>query len=438
MTAPTLPGIATDRATAELLDAHDALAPFKDRFVIADPQMCYLDGNSLGRTPKGTITAINSFLTDEWATQLVDGWAHWIDEAQVAGDAVAAAALGTGPGQTLVCDTTSTNLFQLLGAAIAARPGRRTIVVDSSNFPTDRYIVQGLAEQHGLTVVTLNNDGQGGPGAVDVANDCERISVEAIEPYLTDDVAVLTLQSIHYRSGSRPDIKAITDLARSRGILVVWDCAHAVGSINLDFDANGVDLAVGCTYKYGNSGPGAPAWLFVRKELQTELRVPIQGWFAQGNQFAMGPFFEPADTIRRFQIASPSIIGLRSVKVAFDMIAEAGIDAIEAKAAMGTELMIHLFDAWLAPLGFSLGTPRDNTWRGGHITLHHPDAKKIAAAMRTISNVVPDFRMPDGIRVAMSPLPTSYTEVWDGFARLRDLVQSGAYLAINDNGSRVT
>ncbi len=438
MTAPLLPGIATDRSTAELLDQADTLAHFKGRFVIADPDMCYLDGNSLGRTPQDTITAINSFLTDEWSSQLVDGWSHWIDEAQVTGDALAAASLGTGPGQTLVCDTTSTNLFQLLGAVIAANPTRKTIVVDASNFPTDRYIVQGLARQHGLTVVTLDNDGTGGPGAVTVEHDTERISVDAIEPYLTEDVAVLTLQAIHYRSGSRPDIKAITELARSRGILVVWDCAHAVGSINLDFDANGVDLAVGCTYKYGNSGPGSPAWLFVRKELQNSLQVPIQGWFAQGNQFAMGPDFEPADTIRRFQIASPSIIGLRSVKVAFDMIAEAGIDAIEAKAALGTELMIQLFDAWLAPLGFRLGTPRDATWRGGHITLHHADAHKIAAAMRTISNVVPDFRMPDGIRLAMSPLPTSYCEVWDGFARLRDLVQSGAYLTITDNGSRVT
>lgn len=438
MTHSVLPGEATLRATAEKLDASDPLAHFRDRFVIADPDVCYLDGNSLGRTPKETITAVDSFMTDEWGREVVDGWSHWVDEASRVGDVLAAAALGTGAGQTLVCDTTSVNLYQLLGAALNANPERKTIVVDASNFPTDRYIVQGLARERGLTIVTLNNDGSGGPGAVTVAHDNERITVEAIEPFLTEDVAVLTLQAIHYRSGSRPDIKGITDLARSRGIYVVWDCAHAVGSIDLDFDGNGVDLAVGCTYKYGNSGPGAPAWLFVRKELQSVLQPPIQGWFAQEDQFAMGPFFEPTDTIRRFQIASPSIMGLRSVRTAFAMIAEAGIDAIERKAAIGTELMIRLFDEWLEPLGFRLGTPRAADQRGGHITIHHEDARQIALAMRKISKVVPDFRMPDGIRIAIAPLPTSYREVWDGFDRLRELVASGAYNDVQDEGNRVT
>lgn len=438
MTVSVLPGEATLRATAEKLDASDSLAHFKERFVVTDPDVCYLDGNSLGRLPKSTVTAIDEFLVDEWGPEVVDGWAHWVDEAGRVGDILAAASLGTGPGQTLVCDTTSVNLYQLLGAALTANSDRKTIVVDASNFPTDRYIVQGLAAERGLTVVTLNNDGTGGPGAVEVGSHNERMTPEDLDPYLTEDVAVLTLQAIHYRSGSRPDIKGITDLARSRGIYVVWDCAHAVGSIDLDFDANGVDLAVGCTYKYGNSGPGAPAWLFVRKELQSVLRPPIQGWFAQEDQFAMGPVFEPTDTIRRFQIASPSIMGLRAVKNAFEMIAEAGIAAIEQKAAVGTELMIRLFDEWLEPLGFRLGTPRAADQRGGHITIHHEDARQIALAMRRISKVVPDFRMPDGIRIAIAPLPTSYAEVWDGFERLRDLVSSGAYKNVQDEGNRVT
>jgi len=438
MSEPVLPGDATLRTTAEKLDASDGLAHFRERFVISDPDVCYLDGNSLGRMPLETVSAINSFLTDEWATEVVDGWSHWIDESGRVGDVLSSAALGTSAGQTLVGDTTSVNLYQLLGAVIAARPERRTIIVDASNFPTDRYIVQGLADAHGLTIVTLNNDGTGGPGSTPIHSRNELITPEDLEPHLTDDVAVLTMQAIHYRSGSRADIKGITALARSRGILVVWDCAHAIGSIDLDFDGNGVDLAVGCTYKYGNSGPGAPAWLFVRHELQSQLRPPIQGWFAQENQFAMGPFFEPTDTIRRFQIASPSILGLRSVQTAFAMIAEAGIGAIEAKASTGTELMIQLFDAWLDPLGFRLGTPRVAKERGGHITIHHKDAKQIALAMRTISKVVPDFRMPDGIRIAISPLPTTFVEVWDGFERLRDLVASGAYMDVLDEGNPVT
>jgi kynureninase len=438
MTEPVLPGDATLRATAEALDAADTLAHYRDQFYIDDEDVCYLDGNSLGRLPFGTVSAVGEFMNDEWGAEVVDGWSHWVDEAGSVGDILAATALGTGPGQTLVCDTTSVNLYQLVGAAIRANSERKTIIVDAANFPTDRYIVQGLAEAHGMTIVTLDNDGTGGPGAVPIDARDERLTAEALEPFLTEDVAVITLQAVQYRSGARSEIKAINDLARSRGIFVVWDCAHAIGSIELDFDAYGVDLAVGCTYKYGNSGPGAPAWLFVRKELQSVLQPPIQGWFAQADQFAMGPLFEPTDTIRRFQIASPSIMGLRSVKIAFEMIGEAGISAIARKAERGTELMIRLVDEWLVPLGFRLGTPREALKRGGHITIHHPDAKQIALAMRKVSKVVPDFRMPDGIRMAMAPLPTSFVEVWDGLARTRDLVASGDYRSVTDEGNRVT
>lgn len=438
MSQVLLPGSATQRSTAEALDAADPLASFKSEFFISDPNLCYLDGNSLGRLPLKSISNINHFLTEEWGKELVDGWSHWIDQAQPAGDLLAKSALGTGPGQTLVCDTTSVNFYQLCVAAIKARPGRRTIIIDSSNFPTDRYILSGIADQFGLNLVTLNNDGQGGPGAVNIDAENELITPVELEKHLSEDVALVTLQAIHYRSGARPDIAGITSLVRKYGGLVVWDCSHAIGSIQLDFDKNGVDLAIGCTYKYGNSGPGSPGWLFVRKELQTQLQVPIQGWFAQEKQFEMGPFFEPADTIRRFQIASPSIIGIRGVEVAFEMIQRAGIENIEQKAATGTQLMIELFDSWLAPLGFALGTPRNWQQRGGHIIVIHPDAKQIALALRKISNVIPDYREPNAIRLAISPLPTSYTEVWDGFERLKKLVESGDYKKISIDGNRVT
>jgi kynureninase len=206
----------------------------------------------------------------------------------------------------------------------------------------------------------------------------------------------------------------------------------------MNFDENGVDLAVGCTYKYGNSGPGAPAWLYVAKRLQNELRVPIQGWFAQRDQFAMGAIFEKDESIRGFQIASPSLIGLRCIKTAFEMIEEAGIAAIEMKAARGTQMMIELFDLWLKPLGFELNTPRDSKQRGGHISLVHPDAERIAVALREFADVIPDYRVPNSIRVAISPLATSYVEVYDGFERLRDLVSSGQYHKVKTGGSRVT
>jgi len=420
----------TDRAYALELDKNDPLAHFKSQFVVTDPQMCYLDGNSLGRLPKETISAVNNLMT-EWGSEVVTGWGHWVDEAQPTGDLLGQAALGAAPGQILVCDTTSVNFYQLCLAAVHARPGRKTIITDAANFPTDRYILDGIAKQFGLNLVLIQNEDSA------VATH-ERITTQVLAPYLNDDVALVTLQVIQYRSGARTDIKSITDQVRAIGGLVVWDASHAVGAIELNLDANGVDLCVGCTYKYGNSGPGSPAWLYVSKKIQKELQVPIQGWFAQDAQFEMGPVFERAQNIRGFQIASPSLIGIRCVQTAFSMIKEAGIDAIAHKAAVGTQLMIDLYDAWLAPLGFALNTSRDAKERGGHISLVHPDAAQICVAMREISNVIPDYRTPNSIRLAISPLPTSFVEVWDGFERTRDLVASGQYRTIKEGGSRVT
>jgi len=420
----------TDRAYALELDKNDPLAHFKSQFVVTDPEMCYLDGNSLGRIPKATITAINDFMV-EWGAEVVTGWGHWVDEAQPTGDLLGQAALGAGPGQILVCDTTSVNFYQLCLAAVHARPGRKTIITDAANFPTDRYILDGIAKQFGLKLVLIENEDPA------VATH-ERITTQVLAPYLNDDVALVTLQVIQYRSGARTDIKSITDQVRAIGGLVVWDASHAVGAIELNLDANGVDLCVGCTYKYGNSGPGSPAWLYVSKKIQKELQVPIQGWFAQDAQFEMGPVFERAQNIRGFQIASPSLMGIRCVQTAFSMIKEAGIDAIAHKAAVGTQMMIDLYDAWLAPLGIELNTSRDPKERGGHISLVHPDAAQICVALRQISNVIPDYRTPNSIRLAISPLPTSFVEVWDGFARMRDLVASGQYKTIKEGGSRVT
>jgi kynureninase len=420
----------TDREYALELDKNDPLAHFKSQFVVTDPEMCYLDGNSLGRLPKETISAVNNLLT-EWGAEVVTGWGHWVDEAQPTGDLLGQAALGAGPGQILVCDTTSVNFYQLCLAAVHARPGRKTIITDAANFPTDRYILDGIAKQFGLKLVLIQNEDPA------VATH-ERITTQILAPFLNDDVALVTLQVIQYRSGARTDMKSITDQVRAIGGLVVWDASHAVGAIELNLDANGVDLCVGCTYKYGNSGPGSPAWFYVSKRIQKELQVPIQGWFAQEAQFEMGPVFERAQNIRGFQIASPSLMGIRCVKSSFSMIKEAGIDAIAQKAAVGTQMMIDLYDAWLAPLGFVLNTSRDPKERGGHISLVHPDAAQICVAMREISNVIPDYRTPNSIRLAISPLPTSFVEVWDGFARTRELVASGQYKTIKEGGSRVT
>jgi len=419
-------------------DREDVLADFPGEFFRADEDLCYLDGNSLGRLPLATKDVLESFLTEQWGTQLVDGWSHWIDESERAGDQLARAVLGAGPGQALVTDTTSVNLYQLLMAAVEAQPSRRTIIIDSANFPTDRYIVQGIAHARGLNLVTLDVDHTGGPGAISFGTDQERFDVASLETVLSQDVAVLTLQAVNYRSGTRQPVREITELARKYGIPVVWDCSHAAGSVVLDFDANGVDLAVGCTYKYLNAGPGSPGWLFVRKDWQEKLQVPIQGWFAQADQFAMGPVFDPVQGIRRFQIASPPIMGIRAVQSSLDMIERAGMAAIEYKAQQGTEMMVELFDAWLAPLGFELQTPREPGHRGGHIAVTHPEAKQISLATRQLGNVIPDYREPSMIRLAMSPLATTYQEVWDGMDRMRELVESGRYRDAVPEASRVT
>ena len=421
----------TDRAYALELDKNDPLAHYRSKFVITDPNLCYLDGNSLGRLPHATVKAVSDFLSQEWGNEVVTGWSHWIDEAQVAGDLLGRAALGAAAGQVLVCDTTSVNFYQLCLAAINARPGRKTIITDAANFPTDRYILDGIAKQLGLNLVIIDNEDPA------IAEN-ELITAELLEKYMSEDVALVTFEVIQYRSGARTHIQSVTDLARSYGAFVVWDASHATGAIEMNFDACGVDLAVGCTYKYGNSGPGAPAWLYVSKRVQKELQVPIQGWFGNEDQFGMGPDFVKAEGIRGFQIASPSIIGIRGVQIAFEMIEEAGIDVIASKAAIGTQMMIDLYDEWLAPLGYTLLTSRNPKERGGHISIGHPDAAKICVALRKFANVIPDYRTPNAIRLAIAPLPTSYVEVWDGFQRIRDLTETRQYEKVEGSDSRVT
>ena len=278
------------RENALVLDAEDSLTHFRERFVIQDPNVCYLDGNSLGRLPKKTVETINDFLLNGWGTKVVDGWADWIDKAQTTGDLIGRAALGAAAGQVLAMDTTSVNFYRIIRAALSARPDRKTIITDEANFPTDRYILQGIAEELSLNLVVIPNDLTEHKVGEKFSN--ELVTAEILEPYLNEDVAVVTLSVVAYRSGALHDVKGLTDLVRSYGALMVWDASHAVGAVDLQFDRDSVDLAVGCTYKYGNSGPGAPAWLYIRKEMQTEILMPIQGWFAQRNQFLLGSKFD--------------------------------------------------------------------------------------------------------------------------------------------------
>jgi kynureninase len=400
--------IVLDPAHAASLDAADPLAAFGDRFVVDDPGLIYLDGNSLGRLPRVTAERLERLAREEWGGELVRGWDHWLTLPTRVGDALAGPILGARPGEVVVSDSTTVNLYKLALAALEARPGRRAIVTDRDNFPTDRYVLEGLAAARGLEIRWLAANPVDGPGVADVAG------------VLDADVALVTLSHVNYRSAAIADMAAITRLARDAGALTLWDVSHSAGSVPVELEAAGADLAVGCTYKYLNAGPGAPAFLYVRSALQGEVRNPIQGWFGQRDQFAMGQGYDPAPGIASWLTGTPTILALAAVEVGAALVAEAGIDAIRAKGVALTEYAIALHDAWLAPLGFSLGSPRDPARRGAHVAVRHPDARHLSTAL-IAGGVVPDFREPDSIRLGLSPLTTSFSHVRTGIDRLREL-----------------
>jgi kynureninase len=396
--------------TPEALDAADPLAPLRDRFVPTEQGLIYLDGNSLGRPTAASVERVNA-LAEAWSKRLIRGWDDgWLEMPLKVGDVLATGVLGARAGEVALTDSTTVNLYRVASAALDARPGRRTIVIERSEFPTDRYIVEGLARERSLEIRWLDGD------------PVEGLTTDEIASTFDADTALLILSGVNYRSAAIVDIKPVTDAARDAGTFVLWDLSHAGGSVPVDLQANGVDLAVGCTYKYLNGGPGSPAFLYVRRELQDELRPPIQGWFAQREQFDMGPTFQRQPGIAGWLVGTPGVIALTSAQAGIEVVAEAGMDAIRAKGIKLTEYAIALTDAWLAPLRCSIGSPRDSSRRGAHISIRHPDAKGLVKAL-IAQDVIPDFRAPDSIRIGLSPLTTSFEDVHQGLATLRDLLQ---------------
>jgi kynureninase len=398
------------RADAEAADAADPLAPFRDRFVHADDRI-YLDGNSLGRLPLATRDRLQA-LAAEWGEQLVSGWPRWIDAPLTAGDAIAAV-VGARPGEVLACDSTTVNLYKLAGAVIAARDPR-ALVVDRDEFPTDRHVMEGVASRHGLALAKVAGDPRFEPGAL------------------------VVLSHVNYRTGALRDLAGLQAQADAAGATVIWDLSHSAGAVPVELHAAGARLAVGCTYKYLNAGPGAPGYLYVREDLQDGLRSPIQGWFGQADQFAMERDYEPHAGIRRFLAGTPPILGLAAVEEGAKITAEAGVAALHAKAVALTERLIALHDTWLAPLGFELGTPRDPALRGSHVALRHPEAWQITRALIERASVIPDFRGPDSVRLGVAPLYTRHVDVHDAVRRLRDLVALGAHREFDPTPGRVT
>jgi kynureninase len=393
------------------LDAADPLASFRDRFAIPDPGLIYLDGNSLGRPPLAALERLAHVAGQEWAGELIRGWDHWLDAPGRVGDLLGTELLGAGPDEVAICDSTTVDFYRLASAALGARPGRRFIVTDRANFPTDRYVLEGLARDRQRVIAWLDPDPIEGPTTAEI---------ETVLEQHPDDVALVTLSHVNYRSAAIADLPGITALAHAGGALVLWDLSHSAGAIPVELAAANVDLAVGCTYKYLNGGPGAPAYLYIREDLQAELRNPIQGWFGQADQFEMGQGFRPQPGIGGWLTGTPGILGLAAAEEGIRLSAEAGIDRIRAKGVALTEYAIALHDARLAPLGFEFGSPRDPDRRGAHVSIRRADARELTRRM-IAAGIVPDFRAPDSIRLGFSPLTTTFGEIDRATRRIAEL-----------------
>jgi kynureninase len=388
------------RDAAAELDASDPLRAFRDRFVI-DPDVVYLDGNSLGCLPRSTVARLER-LVAQWGERGVRAWDEgWLELPLEVGDRLGEAVLGAAPGQTVIGDSTTVCFYKLVSAALDARPGRTQIVTDVGNFPTDRYVLEGLARARGIEIVWLDGE----PHPDDVA------------ARLGPDTALVTFSHVSYRSAHIADMAQINKMADDAGALMLWDLSHSAGSVHLSLDGDHAPLAVGCTYKYLNGGPGAPAYMYVSRELQSELRQPIWGWLGRRDPFEMAPGYEVAEGMRGFLSGTPPILALSAVDEGVRLVAEAGIDAIQAKGVALAELAIALADARLAERGVSMASPRDPANRGAHVALAHPQARELCARLID-AGVIPDFRRPDVIRFGLSPLTTRFVDVWDGIDAL--------------------
>ncbi len=420
----------TSRDYAEQLDQADPLAGFRERFVRADESLIYLDGNSLGPLPLATKRAIAEMVGDEWGAGLVRSWRHWVELPRAVGDLIGEHLIGAAPGQVLVSDSTTVNLYKLASAALDARRPRKVIVTDDDNFPTDRYVLQGIAAQRQceLRMIQTHMDEGLTPGGS---------KPDALMAALDEDVALVCLSHVAYRSGALADMAEITRLVHDAGALMLWDLCHSAGAVPVELDACAADLAIGCTYKYLNAGPGAPAFLYVRRDLLGELTQPVWGWFGQSDQFAMGPAYNPVPGIERFATGTPQIAGTVAVREGVRLLAEAGIERLRAKGIALTSYLIQLADSWLAPHGFELASPRADARRGDHVTLRHPHAWQLSQAL-IAANVIGDYRTPDRLRLGPVPIATRFADVWDGLDRLRHVAADRSYLDLPAEPSRVT
>lgn len=404
------------RAEAQRLDATDPLAPHRDAFVGSESPLVYFDGNSLGRPPRATADRLARFVTDEWGGRLIRGWDEaWMELPFVIGDRIGALTLGAASGQTVIGDSTTVLLYKMLRAALDAQtardPERVEIVVGRDDFPTDRYLVEGIAAERGARVVWIDVDTTRG------------VDADLLRAAVGPRTAVVLLSHVSYRSGFLADGAELTAIARRAGALVLWDLCHSAGSVPVELDAWGADLAVGCTYKYLNGGPGSPAFAYVAARHHATLAQPVQGWMGAADVFSMGPRYLPAEGMRRFLSGTPPVLAMIAMQDTLDLLAGAGIAAVRAKSVALTEFAVRVADGILSPLGVRLASPRDPAERGGHVTLSHPAMRAVTARLWK-DDVIPDYRDPHGLRIGLSPLSTSFTETLAGMQAVAAAVRA--------------
>lgn len=400
------------RDLAQALDAADPLRTHLAEFADAPGVGAYLDGNSLGRPLKDSAEKLAAFVRDDWGTRLIRSWdEQWMALPMELGDRIGRLTLGAAAGQTVVADSTSVLIYKLMRAAATADPSRTELVIEAGNFPTDRFMAEGVAAETGMTVRWIEPDPVLG---VQIADVIAAVSAKT---------ALVSLSHVDYRSGALADMPAITAAVHEVGALMMWDLCHSAGVIPMQLDAWGVDMAVGCTYKYLGGGPGSPAFAYLRREHQGVLRQPIQGWWSAADIFAMGPEYVPAGDIRQLLSGTPPITSMLAMQGMLDLIEQATIEAIREKSLSLTDFAVRAHDEVLAPLGVRLLSTRDAALRGSHVTIGHPDFRAVTQRLWA-DGIIPDFRFPDGIRLGLSPLSTSYAETLTGVLAVRDALES--------------
>jgi kynureninase len=389
------------------LDASDPLSPMRRCFDLPEG-IIYLDGNSLGALPRETVSSVCSVIGDQWARDLIASWNRhdWITLPERTG-AMIAPLIGAAADEVLAGDTTSINVFKLTVAALVAQPGRRTILSEPGNFPTDLYIADG--------VTRLLPERR-------VRTESPELIIDAID----EDTAIVLLTHVHYKTARRHDMAAITAAAHAKGALVLWDLSHSVGAVPVDLNSCGADLAVGCGYKYLNGGPGAPGFLFIARRLQDRLHSPLPGWMGHAQPFAFEDAYAPAAGISRFRCGTPEVLGLTALRQGLALFGDVDRTALYAKGSALGALFIRLMEERCANCGFDLISPYEDNQRGCHVSFAHPQAYAICQAL-IARNVIGDFRAPDALRMGFAPLYTSYVDIWRAVEAIRAVIDERAW-----------